>query len=184
MPPIRTDRIGRGIAARPGNAAAFGGKPRRRYTMHRAPRHDHARSAKAIVLGHDQEVELVGPTLGSWIWPATVRPQFARRIAKAGITALRPQPMTRSGQGGANGRSFLATAQAAGARAAAADGPTGGGYLALFEKRKPVASASPSAWLAMPALPSCITHTAGAQLCRASGRVASAVSDRDAIPRV
>jgi hypothetical protein len=29
-----------------------------------------------------------------------VRPPLARRIAKAGIAVLRPQPMTRSGQGG------------------------------------------------------------------------------------
>src|SRR5215469_1860050 len=91
-------------------------------------------------------------------------------MASAGAAVLRPQPITRSGQGGRNGRPPSLTA------ASGANHNCGGRYAhgARTErhfsiKPKPVASARPSDWLAIPALPSCSTQTSGAALPSGEG---------------
>ena len=54
-------RIGRGIAANSGKRPALGGEPCRGHAVHRTPRHHHPRSAKPVVLGHDEQVEFAAP---------------------------------------------------------------------------------------------------------------------------
>ena len=77
------------------------------------------------------------PTAGSWICAATVRPPLARRIASAGIAALRPQAITKSGQGGVEaGAACRPAHRAVPATAAAADSSTGSGSQAAFRQRR------------------------------------------------
>src|SRR4051794_36986654 len=99
---------------------------------------------------------------------AIVRPPLARLIARAGRTALRPQPITASGQGGVRRRPDCVTPPdcvTASSGATHNDGAAqrhGGGTVSGFSTNgKPAASATPRAWLAMPALPSCRTQTIG-----------------------
>jgi len=70
-----------------------------RVTITRGPR-------KRSCSGTTRRSNSLLPTPGSWICAVKVRPPLARRIAKAGIAALRPQPMTRSGQGGESAASL------------------------------------------------------------------------------
>src|SRR3954452_1498039 len=79
------------------------------------------------------------------------------------MAALRPQPITRAGQGGRRSP-FSASAPRSGAiHSCGGSQAQGRRTLSGFSiNANPVASARPSAWLAMPGLPSCSTHTVGA----------------------
>ncbi len=169
LPPISTARIGRGIADSPGkrhrSAASLAAVTRWTAPLVTITLGPRSRSCS----GTTSRSKSPWPTPGSWICAATVRPPLARRIASAGIAALRPQAMTRSGQGGSRRSPRLPGA-------ARGVGHSGGGsrlhgkrIASRFStKAKPVASASPIAWLAIPALPSCNTQPNGSN---AIGRV-------------
>src|SRR5262249_4754753 len=120
------------------------------------------------------------PILGFWICAATVCPPLERRIASAGIATLRPHAITRSGQGG---RKFAPVSPIArnGKNQSCGGSHAQGKRIPrhFWIYGNPVASARPSAWLAIPALPSCKTQATGEQPLGASGDQGASVGATD-----
>ena len=162
LPPISTARIGRGIAASPGerprSAASLASVTRwtaPRVTTTLGPR---SRSCSGTI----ERSNSPRPIPGSWICAVTVCPPLARRIASAGIAALRPQAITKSGQGGSRRAPVRPGASSGAGHSSGGRQVHGNRISSLFStKAKPAASASPTAWLDIPALPSCNTQPNG-----------------------